>query len=496
MRSPRSPSYRRRLQQFSVASIVVVVFSVGGLVLGVTRYALATNQASTAALAGLRCLGTLRAMDLHISLEVQRREPLAPSSFEHTNFVLPCPTSTFRFLPDYPEQVTSFTRAMSALYEFLSLHRAEFSHEGSVDASLAASFSTVNGRVSTTSLLLQQAVVSTANGAAARTRRAEEIAIGVALALGAIGILVLIALTRQTNTQLVAPIEQLAGSMREISNGKLETEINAAGFEETQTIAETAETMRRRLLEEISNASKQAILETSIEEQERIALAIHDGPLQVLAALKLRVDILALGEGLPTALSEGLGAVSGGLARTMEELRGFINELDPPDLESGLNRAIESYLDRVRAQLGVDIDYEPVDAEPHRLISEQLHRAIRVGVQNAVVHGRAERISVRLQRRAPGYRLTVTDDGTGFDAGVLTDHKLGHLGLFSLRRIIESLGGELRLTSVNSETISTWGQLSGGEALPPTITHGTIMELSIPEDLFDRPSPTTPEFEP
>ncbi|MGC8481057.1 MAG: sensor histidine kinase [Acidimicrobiales bacterium] len=496
MRSSRSPSYRRRLQQFSIASIVVVVFSVGALVLGVTRYALATNQASTAALAGLRCLGTFRAMDLHISLEVQRGEPLAPSSYRRTNFVLPCPTSTFRFLPGYPEQVTSFTRAMSALYDFLSLHRAEFSHVGLVDASLAASFSTFNGKVSTTSLRLQQAVVSTANGTAARARRAEEIAIAVALVLGSIGILVLIALTRQTNTQLVAPIEQLAGSMREISNGKIETVISATGFEETQTIAETAETMRRRLLEEISNASKQAILETSIEEQERIALAIHDGPLQVLAALKLRVDILALGEGLSTALSEGLGAVGEGLGRTMEGLRGFIHELDPPDLELGLNRAIESYLDRVRAQLGVNIDFEPVDAEPHRLISEQLHRAIRVAVQNAVVHGRAERITVRLRRTASGYQLTVTDDGTGFDAAVLTDHKLGHLGLFSLRRLIASLGGELQLTSVTSKAVSTWGQVSRNESQTPTIAHGTIMELSIPEDLFDRTSATPTQVEP
>jgi signal transduction histidine kinase len=467
---------------------VVVVLSVGGLVVGVTRYALTTNQASTAALAGLRCLGTLRAMDLHIALEVQRREPLAPSSFQRANFVLPCPTSTFRYLPTYPDDITALVVSLRALDTFLTTHRAAFSREGLAGSGLVARFSSVNGAVATTSLRLQEAVVSTANGTADRAKRAEEIAIGIALILGVIGVLVLTALTRQTNTQLVVPIEQLAGSMREISSGKLETQIDASGFEEIQTIADTAESMRQRLVEEISNASKQAILETSIEEQERIAFAIHDGPLQILAALKLRADILALKEGLTDDLVAGLRSVGEGLARTMEELRGFINELDPPDLESGLNRAIESYLDRVRSQLGVEIDYQPVESEPHRLISEQLHRAIRVAVQNAVVHGGAHQITVRLHQVGHGYHLIVSDDGTGFDASVLTDHKLGHLGLFSLRRVIESLSGELRLTSVQANTLTTWGKLTRLDDAAPPITNGTIMELYIPEGLFDHAS--------
>jgi signal transduction histidine kinase len=148
------------------------------------------------------------------------------------------------------------------------------------------------------------------------------------------------------------------------------------------------------------------------------------------------------------------------------DLRQVVAELRPPDLaERGLVetlRARAALLDRVHsasvsfATVG-RVDLPPAAAETVlRVAEEALHNALR--------HGRATRVQVRLTRERKadtgvrgGVVLEVRDDGVGFSA---TAARHG-LGLASMRDRARTVGGRLELDT------------SGG---------GTTVRLEVPGD--------------
>ena len=64
-------------------------------------------------------------------------------------------------------------------------------------------------------------------------------------------------------------------------------------------------------------------------------------------------------------------------------------------------------------------------------------------LNNAVTHGQAGQIGVRLQRKEDLLRIYISDTGIGFDAGVSSDG----LGLISMRERLRMLGGRLIVNS-------------------------------------------------
>ena len=88
------------------------------------------------------------------------------------------------------------------------------------------------------------------------------------------------------------------------------------------------------------------------------------------------------------------------------------------------------------------VDGEP---EPSAAVREAVLRIAREATCNAARHGRASHVLVTLQAGDP-LRLTVTDDGIGFDAeAALRD---GHgFGLESMRERARTVGGTLSIWS-------------------------------------------------
>src|SRR5690606_41297604 len=74
---------------------------------------------------------------------------------------------------------------------------------------------------------------------------------------------------------------------------------------------------------------------------------------------------------------------------------------------------------------------------------EALSRIAREPVNNAVKQARAGRVRTQLSGEAATLRLTVVDDGCGFDPA--TDIRAGGLGLTSMRERAAALGGTVRI---------------------------------------------------
>ncbi|MGN6578133.1 MAG: sensor histidine kinase [Nocardioides sp.] len=175
-----------------------------------------------------------------------------------------------------------------------------------------------------------------------------------------------------------------------------------------------------------------------LEDRRRLARELHDGVVQELGYIRVESFGIQRDHGLrdrilgacDRALDEARGAVEA-LGRSGDEPLGFV-----------LHRAARQVAERYGGRVVVDLD-DSVDATP-----EQRHGLVRItreAVSNAIRHGSADCIRIRLARSQDGRRLIVEDDGKGFDADVSPDS--GGYGLVSMRDRATGLPGSFEISS-------------------------------------------------
>jgi PAS domain S-box-containing protein len=189
---------------------------------------------------------------------------------------------------------------------------------------------------------------------------------------------------------------------------------------------------------------------TMVEERERrrIASDMHDGVGHLLAACKLRLDMLLEASPNQCGRIEGILEV---LDQAIGTTRSLISDLSPPVLhEMGLAAALEWLAERVSQMSGIRVKAQvealsdPVDDE----MGITLFRATSELLTNVVKHSDAKNARVAMRSDAGKLSLVVEDDGKGFDPGQL---KMDSFGLFSIRERLSFLGGELEIESKPGE---------------------------------------------
>ena len=110
--------------------------------------------------------------------------------------------------------------------------------------------------------------------------------------------------------------------------------------------------------------------------------------------------------------------VSDLLERAMRELHDVIFDLRPPDLDDiGIVAAIQRHVDQVNRS-GLPCTLEVVGDE-RRLSPEvrlAVYRIVQEALHNAIRHARADESVVRIEWLPDRLRVTIQDDGSGFDA--------------------------------------------------------------------------------
>jgi signal transduction histidine kinase len=85
--------------------------------------------------------------------------------------------------------------------------------------------------------------------------------------------------------------------------------------------------------------------------------------------------------------------------------------------------------------------------EPSIKLQENLLRIVQEGTRNAIQHGGARQIDVRLSYLSPdGIQLQICDDGCGFNLEEAS-LKLGHWGLATMHERAARVGADLKITS-------------------------------------------------
>jgi signal transduction histidine kinase len=133
---------------------------------------------------------------------------------------------------------------------------------------------------------------------------------------------------------------------------------------------------------------------------------------------------------------------------SIAEARRYVWDLRSQSLdERDLPAALAEMTRRLTAESEVQTQFE-VSGTFRALPTQVENNLLRIGqeaVNNAVRHARARTICVNLTYDAESVRLSVSDDGCGFDPAPFSNGSGGHFGIVGMRERAEALGGTLHI---------------------------------------------------
>jgi PAS domain S-box-containing protein len=195
-------------------------------------------------------------------------------------------------------------------------------------------------------------------------------------------------------------------------------------------------------------------LRAAIEERERISQDLHDGILQSLFAVGLALEV-SKSKMSPRALKTSgasLDRAIDQLNRVMREIRNFIAGLDSDllegkDLSTALQSMLKSLTENQTTRVRLAVENRAAKAIS---VEQSLHllHVIQEAVSNCIRHGRAQEAMVSLKMLKQSIRLSIRDNGRGFNEGTVKG--IGH-GLANMEARAMKIGGRFALLSKENE---------------------------------------------
>ena len=201
-----------------------------------------------------------------------------------------------------------------------------------------------------------------------------------------------------------------------------------------------------------SIAAELALAEEGL--RRRVAVNIHDGPVQTLVLLHRRLG--ALRERTDSENAARVEECLDFVRQALDQARQLMYDLSPPILHDlGLVPALDWLVARVEREHESDVSL--ITTAEHLALSRPTQivcfRAVRELLLNAVKHAPGSEVVVIVSRSNGSVQITVHDTGPGFDAsriGVRADGSLGY-GLLSVLEQVRGIGGEMEVNSVAGE---------------------------------------------
>jgi two-component system sensor histidine kinase DegS len=184
-------------------------------------------------------------------------------------------------------------------------------------------------------------------------------------------------------------------------------------------------------------------------ERQRLSRQMHDGPAQAMSNFILQTEIaMRLLDADPMKAKDELSNLKGSALGTFQKLRNFIFELRPMMLDDlGLTPTIRKYVDAFKEQTGIEVGATVTGTE-RRLepyLEIMIFRAIQELLGNAARHSQAANIKMQVDMGNDSIRVSVDDNGRGFDPE--TARGSTSLGLRLIRERVEMLGGTFDIDS-------------------------------------------------
>ena len=187
-------------------------------------------------------------------------------------------------------------------------------------------------------------------------------------------------------------------------------------------------------------------MDSSEAERRRIARDLHDGVVQELAGTAFALSGSAREPGLSPELRGDLNRAGEAVRRSLRQLRSLLVEIHPPGLNAATLAASLEDLAAPAVSAGItsSVSVSGIDDAPEQVVT-LVWRAAQESIRNAVRHAHASHLVVEVRGDQSRVRLTVQDDGVGFDASVATGE--GSYGLRGLKSLVEDGGGVVDVDS-------------------------------------------------
>jgi two-component system NarL family sensor kinase len=241
----------------------------------------------------------------------------------------------------------------------------------------------------------------------------------------------------------------------------------SAGREETAALLRLESSMLRHCLRlqsverDLSAFARQrrrgsglgAVRQIELERQ-RLGRELHTGLGQMLAAIRLQLEIVAVLLPDPPALvQQALNRISTLASGALDQVRSVSGRLHPPEWQRlTLEAALEQLWDisGIPQRFEASIRIQPLPHEGDLEVKVLMYRAAQEAFSNLVRHARATRVDAALETRGGFLILTVRDNGVGFDlTGLLQGPAsvASGIGLRSIREQAAAVGGKLDIQS-------------------------------------------------
>jgi signal transduction histidine kinase len=259
-----------------------------------------------------------------------------------------------------------------------------------------------------------------------------------------------------TRSLLCVPLQikgELLGTLQ-LFNKMSQSEFDEEDLSVLTTLAAQASiSLENARLYHTLRVERDRIIEAQENVRHELARNLHDGPVQLLSAISMRLDWLErLMRREPEAVPEELDALRQLTRQAILDARMLLFELRPVILETqGLVPALQSYVERLNENGRFVPHFDPGNFE--RILDPRVAGTIFSIVQEAITniekHAHAQNVWLRIRENPDELIVSVEDDGRGFDPDSVRANydQRDSFGLLNMRERAELIEGTLVVES-------------------------------------------------
>lgn len=284
--------------------------------------------------------------------------------------------------------------------------------------------------------------------------------------------------------ETVRRLEALRESMLLMEKGNFSRGLPALGDDEIGRLGEQLTKIRIRWEEQVTSLQRlstnnaqlaeKARVSAIVEERQRLARELHDAVSQQLFAISMTAT--AVGRTLDKDFERArrqIHLIEEMASVAQSEMRALLLHLRPVHLEGKrLAEGLAELLQELKAKVPIEIAWD-MDEEIRlpKGIEDHLFRIVQEALSNALRHSKAERLELSLRRSGDAIRLSIRDNGTGFDPD---ETKHTSYGLVSMKERVNEIGGSIHIVTAPGKgtRIEIRVPLLGGESAPPESGEG------------------------
>jgi len=203
--------------------------------------------------------------------------------------------------------------------------------------------------------------------------------------------------------------------------------------------------------EELLRQTMNRLIETEESMKRTAAQQLHDEVGQNLTALNLNLSYIQSQTRqmqnikLDKRIADSMLLVE----NTVAQIRNIMTDLLPPMLDDfGLHAALQSSITRFTQRTPMAVTYKGKDLiqRLHLNLEYALFRMLQEALHNVVKHAKASHVEVALEEFGDSVRLTIRDNGIGFDLNQISGPNARQgFGLMNISEQMKALGGMLEI---------------------------------------------------